>query len=289
MYGSGGHHWRCTRCWNSGRGIPPLFESEGQRMHCVVGAVPAKIQEKVRRLVKKGNGYWETWRRTSSRPEQKGRLHGVGLSLSSKVPFPGTEPLREDCTEVLLKLLDTPAVRVLNKLTENGKADARSAFKGYVPPPLPAAEPGVAVQDPADGGVLQAYIGQGYMAVRANVSHNHGPPLPVAKLLGVPSCKETCKTCKHRGCMACEDCCVHVDNDDSVSLLLGLQETETEVDKMAFFVMGSRAFPLAGGRMFLFDGKVVPHGVWCMRGDYTGMAFVKKKPYRKTSGGKQST
>lgn len=54
------------------------------------------------------------------------------------------------------------------------------------------------------------------------------------------------------------------------------------IDEMAFFVMGNKAFPLAGGRSFFFDGKVVPHGVWRpQRGHYKGMAFVRKVPYRR--------
>ena len=37
------------------------------------------------------------------------------------------------------------------------------------------------------------------MAVLNNCSESHGPPVPVAKLLGVASCKETCPTCDPSG------------------------------------------------------------------------------------------
>jgi len=271
-------HNESVQCWNVGRGIPPFFERDGKRMHCIVGTLPPTVQEKVQALVKKGNVYWNTWKNKSSRPLQKGRLHGVGIHLSRNKTFPGTAELRDLCNEVLGDMLDTPAVDTLHTATNE---DVWQGFRWYKPPALPSREPGVAVRDPADGGAVQTYIGQGYMAVLANCSEDHAPPPPVAKLLGVPSCTETCPTCREEGLQACEECCVHVDNDQSATLLLGIQEEDPVVDEMAFFVMGNKAFPLAGGRVFLFDGKVVPHGVWCMKGHYQGMAFVKKVPHKR--------
>ncbi|CAE7247820.1 unnamed protein product, partial [Symbiodinium pilosum] len=272
------HRQSCVQCWNVGRGVPPLFEANGKRLHCVVGPVPESVHEKVQALIKQGNTYWDTWAEKSSRPLQKGRLHGVGIQLSRNRTFPGTAQLRGRCNEVLGEMLDTEMVEVLNNATNE---DVWQSFRWYKPPALPSREPGVASIDPADGGSVQSYIGQGYMAVLSNCSEDHAPPVPVAKLLGVPSCKETCPTCRSKGCQACEECCVHVDQDHSASLLLGIQEEDPIIDQMAFFVMGNKAFPLAGGRAFLFDGKVVPHGVWCMRGHYQGMAFVKKVPYKR--------
>mmetsp|Transcript_126565 Transcript_126565/g.300613 ORF Transcript_126565/g.300613 Transcript_126565/m.300613 type:complete len:442 (+) Transcript_126565:49-1374(+) len=277
LYGTG-HHERCVQCWNIGRGVPPFFESGGKRYHCVVGAVPTKVKKKVQALIDKGNRYWDTWAEKSSRPQQKGRLHGVGLQLSRNNTFPGTEQLQDMCNDVLQEMLDSGMVQMLNNASNE---DVWQSFRWYHPPKLPSAQPGVAVRDPMDGGAVQSYIGQGYMAVLNNCSQAHGPPLPVARLLGVKSCRDTCTICRSKGCQACDECCVHVDNDQSASVLLGIQEENPIVNEMAFFVMGSKAFPLAGGRAFLFDGKVVPHGVWCMRGQYQGMAFVKKVPYQR--------
>jgi len=271
-------HNRHVQCCNVGRGVPPLFETDGKRMHCVVGPVPQIVHEKVQALIQQGNTYWDTWAEKSSRPQQKGRLHGVGIQLSRNRIFPGTAELRGKCNEVLADMLDTDMVKVLENATNS---DVWQSFRWYKPPALPKKDPGVAAVDPADGGSVQTYVGQGYMAVLSNCSEKHSPPPPVAKLLGVPSCKETCPTCRSKGCQACEECCVHVDQDHSASLLLGIQENDPVIDQMAFFVMGNKAFPLAGGRAFIFDGKVVPHGVWCMRGHYQGMAFVKKVPYKR--------
>ncbi|CAE8592445.1 unnamed protein product [Polarella glacialis] len=277
MFGPEGHCSQCLHPWRLGRGIPPFFELDGKPFHCMVGPVPTTTQEKMRQLAQKGNSFWDKWNRASSRPEQKGRLHAIGISLSSHLHFKGTGNLMEDAQEILLSMLDSPLVGMLNSSSQDKTSPL---YPTYVPQALPSAESGVAVLD-VDGGVLNAYVGQGYMAVRANVTDKHGPPVPVAKLLGLRSCKQTCLVCRMRGCGACEDCCVHVDNDDSASLLLGLQDESPNVDEMAFFVMGDKAFPLAGGRAFLFDGKAVPHGVWCMHGEYTGMAFVKKMPHAK--------
>lgn len=288
MYGRNGHHHRCIQCANLGRRIPPFFEKGGKRYHCIVGAVPVEVQKKVQGLIAKGNQYWDTWKEKSSRPTHKGRLHGVGLQLSRNYTFPGTEQLQENCNDVLQGMLSTAMVEMLKNATNE---DVWRSFRWYHPPGLPSAEPGVAVRDPSDGGAVQSYIGQGYMAVFNNASDSHGPPVPVAALLGVPSCKETCPTCRSQGCQACGECCVHVDNDQSASILLGLQEEHPVLDEMAFFVMGNKAYPLAGGRAFLFDGKVVPHGVWCSpKGHYQGMAFVKKVPYQRRirSKGKES-
>jgi len=286
MYGSKGHHHSCIQCSNLGRGIPPFFETGGKRYHCIVGAVPLKVQKKLQRLIAKGNRYWDTWTQKSSRPTHKGRLHGVGLQLSRNNTFPGTEQLQEDCNEVLRSMLNTTMVDILKNASNE---DVWSSFRWYRPPALPSADPGVAARDPVDGGAVQSYVGQGYMAVFNNASESHGPPVPVAKLLGVKSCKETCIICKSQGCKACGECCVHVDNDQSASILLGLQEENPVLDEMAFFVMGNKAYPLAGGRAFLFDGKVVPHGVWCSpKGHYQGMAFVKKVPYQRNGRSKKT-
>ncbi|CAK8996278.1 unnamed protein product [Durusdinium trenchii] len=266
------HELRC-QCVNIGRHVPPFFEDAGHRYHGIVGPVPLEVQEKMQKLIEKGNQYWDTWTDKSSRPTHKGRLHGVGLQLSRNITFPGTEQLQEQCNEVLREMLGTSMVQLLRNASN---ADVWRSFRWYTPPSLPAAQPGVAERD-GEGGTVQSYIGQGYMAVLNNCSEAHGPPVPVAKLLGVPSCKDTCPTCRSQGCQACSECCVHVDNDQSASVLLGIQEENPLIDEMAFFVMGNKAFPLAGGRSFFFDGKVVPHGVWRpQRGHYKGMAFVRK-------------
>ncbi|CAK8996379.1 Uncharacterized protein SCF082_LOCUS4761 [Durusdinium trenchii] len=271
------HELRC-QCVNIGRHVPPFFEDAGHRYHGIVGPVPLEVQEKMQKLIEKGNQYWDTWTDKSSRPTHKGRLHGVGLQLSRNITFPGTEQLQEQCNEVLREMLGTSMVQLLRNASN---ADVWRSFRWYTPPSLPAAQPGVAERD-GEGGTVQSYIGQGYMAVLNNCSEAHGPPVPVAKLLGVPSCKDTCPTCRSQGCQACSECCVHVDNDQSASVLLGIQEENPLIDEMAFFVMGNKAFPLAGGRSFFFDGKVVPHGVWRpQRGHYKGMAFVRKVPYRR--------
>eukprot|EP00930_Biecheleria_cincta_P095450 TRINITY_DN87411_c0_g1_i1.p1 TRINITY_DN87411_c0_g1~~TRINITY_DN87411_c0_g1_i1.p1 ORF type:complete len:462 (-),score=68.02 TRINITY_DN87411_c0_g1_i1:60-1415(-) len=276
LFGHGGHHEDCIQAWHLGRGKPALFELDGQPFHCVVGPVTNELKKRVDRLVKRGNVHWASWNKDSSRPDQKGRLHGIGMSLSSHIHFKGTHSLRDEAQAVLDDLLASPIVALFNDASHDIN---RPRYPEYKSPPLPSLQPGVGNLD-VDGGCLNTYVGQGYMAVRANASQHHGPPVPVAKLLGVASCKNTCLTCKMQGCQACCDCCMRVDSDDSISLLLGVQEPETQPQDMAFFCMGNKAFPLAGGRAFLFDGKRIPHGVWCMHGHYVGMAFVKKMPWK---------
>lgn len=189
--------------------------------------------------------------------------------------FYGTKQLRDDVNAILDGMLCTPMVEIFTSAEQSME---RHHVHSYKLPPLPSVEPGVGVMYP-DGGVLNTYIGMGYMHVHVPIMPGHGPPVPVARALGVKSCKETCATCrKPRGCLLCEDCCVHLDKDHSLSVLLGIQEKDQADDQMAFFVMGNKAFPLSGGRAFLFDGRFVPHGVYCMHGNYTGMAFVKKMP-----------
>ena len=41
--------------------MPPFFEDAGHRYHGIVGPVPLEVQEKMQKLIEKGNQYWETW------------------------------------------------------------------------------------------------------------------------------------------------------------------------------------------------------------------------------------
>jgi len=270
MFGPGGHHEQCTRPCFLSKEIPPLFERQGRFYNCMVGAVPSKIQEKVHKLVQNGAPYWTK----SSRPFQKGKLFGVGGALSAEAGaamFPGTSSLKPITNEILEGLLDTPMAEIFEQANREGRW---SNFIDYIPPPLPSPVPGVASLDGIR--VLNAYVGLNYMHVRDKyTAYQHGPPPPVAKFLGTPSCVQTCPQCKI-SCVDCKDCCIHLDDDESVSVLIGIQDRNPPIDQAGFFVMGDHAFPLAGGRAFLFDGRRVPHGVWCLHGRYTGMAFVAK-------------
>eukprot|EP00931_Biecheleriopsis_adriatica_P117010 TRINITY_DN92576_c0_g1_i1.p1 TRINITY_DN92576_c0_g1~~TRINITY_DN92576_c0_g1_i1.p1 ORF type:complete len:371 (-),score=38.35 TRINITY_DN92576_c0_g1_i1:8-1120(-) len=260
-----------AQAWHLSDSIPPLRWVKGRAFHCAVGSIPLAIQSKMRRLVRKGRKHWPQ----SSRPTHKGELNGVGFKLSANMQFSGTRELADDVNDILRGMLNTRLLWMINK---SDRMNAWQGFPNYISPALPAAEPGVATED-LSGGVLNAYVGLSYMHVRAPVRRDHAPPPAVAALLGVPSCRQSCKRCmKPGGCIDCEDCCLHVDNDHSASLLLGLQEANPAANQRAFFVLGEKAFPLEGGRAFVFDGAMVPHGVWCMHGKYTGMAFVKKMP-----------
>lgn len=267
MFGPGGHHEQCARPCFLGDQIPPLFEREGQLYNCMVGAVPSEVQDKVRNLVQKGATFWSK----SSRPFQKGKLFGVGGALSSEdAVFTGTRTLTPITNEILSGLLSTPMADIFHRANHEG---GWPNFEDYVPPPLP---PAAGVSSREGDRVLNAYIGLNYMHVRDKyTAYQHGPPPPVAAFLGTPSCRQTCPQCKI-SCVDCKDCCIHLDDDESISVLLGIQDPNPSIDQAGFFVMGDHAFPLAGGRAFLFDGRRVPHGVWCLHGKYTGMAFVAK-------------
>ncbi|CAE7854851.1 unnamed protein product, partial [Symbiodinium necroappetens] len=117
------------------------------------------------------NTYWDTWAEKSSRPQQKGRLHG---KCNEAAAYCCHSPL------VLADMLDTDMVKVFENATNS---DVWQSFRWYTPPALPRKDPGVAAIDPADGGSVQTYVGQGYMAVLSNCSEDHSPPPPVAKLL----------------------------------------------------------------------------------------------------------
>ena len=91
----------------------------------------------------------------------------------------------------------------------------------------------------------------------------HGPPPPVAKLLGVPSCCVTCPICAQGLCLRCIYCPYHCDyHDPTLTVIILKEDPETPKPVRSFFCLGDRAYNLEGGAMFIFDASKVPHGVW---------------------------
>ena len=104
-----------------------------------------------------------------------------------------------------------------------------------------------------------AYFGLNYTPS----SEAHPPPPPVASVLRLAPCTELCCTCRRSGCSECPACCLHFDPDEeSFSLGCFWQQRKVRPVDRVWFVVGGRAFCLAGGLAVAFQGGLSLHGVW---------------------------
>ena len=91
----------------------------------------------------------------------------------------------------------------------------------------------------------------------------HPPPAPVARLLRVAPCTESCHTCRCSGCAECPACCLHLDRDEaSFSLGCFWQHRKVKPADRVWFAVGGKAFCIAGGLTVAFHGGHSLHGVW---------------------------
>lgn len=124
-----------------------------------------------------------------------------------------------------------------------------------------------------------AYFGLNYTPS----SKAHPPPPPVASVLRVAPCVKSCRTCCQRGCAECPACCLHLDCDEeSFSLGCFWQQRKVKPVDRVWFVVGGKAFRLAGGLAVAFHGGHSLHGVWApanadRRTLWFGQIFVMRR------------
>jgi hypothetical protein len=112
----------------------------------------------------------------------------------------------------------------------------------------------------------------------------HDPPPPVAHLLRVRSCLDSCVICQTKGCVVCPYCAVGYDGTgESLTLLFMAQTPRTPVKYQSFFVIEGQAYRIAGGLAVMFHGLSSPHGTWSpsipvpLEFRCSSVAFTRKK------------
>ena len=205
-----------------------------------------------------------TWAENSSaRPGHEGVIFGWGWCYRYQKPF--------QCLDTLAPPVRAAFTALTAQCSRPGFADVKKAFKSLLS--VPVAQVG------APGGVV-AYLGDKYSPGACG----HPPPPPVAALLGATSCKEDCDWCAKWDCISCPKCPLHVDvQDPGATVACFFQRRRSPVGARAYFIVGRRAFSLAGGLAVGFQPEV-PHGVWAPPGahaddqcQWTGVAFVRCK------------
>lgn len=178
---------------------------------------------------------------SSARPGHEGDIHGWGWCYRYQKPF--------QCVGALA----APVRSLFSAVAETCVGHCARAgfphFQGLLKSPLEVLG--------APGGLV-AYLGHKYTPGRCG----HPPPAPVAALLGVRPCGEQCSWCAKWGCLTCESCPLHIDSQDlGPTVACFYQRRRCRVGERAWFCVGERAFPLAGGLVVGFSGDA-PHGVY---------------------------
>jgi len=194
------------------------------------------------------------------RPHDLGQIHGWGLTRFG-TPYLGTQQLLARVMELWAFILQTPL--------------PGAAHRQFYTLPFP------------DIQQTNVYFGCSYAPMARGRPKDHGPPPAVAKLLNKLSCADSgsCDLCSKGHHTRCPWCPLHKDpTDKSLTCLIITQPSRVRVHECVYFCLSGEAFAVKQGSMFLFDGSVQEHGVWCPYDNMEGgsswwaAAFVVKRP-----------
>jgi hypothetical protein len=192
------------------------------------------------------------WSRVGCRPAHRGVLQSIGWCNRWSRPYVGTMAVRKEAHAMFMTLKDS------SRLFSMLRACNRQLYDIVVH--------NITSLDSRLGtaSTVNIYMGIDYVSasVPGEGQNTHPPPVQVTDLIGGLSCKDSCVTCRTQSCHECPLCCVHVDKDPGMTLLVGLQHNKTKAKEKMYFILGNRAFAWSETFVALFDGGSVPHGTW---------------------------
>ena len=168
---------------------------------------------------------------STCRPNHVGFIFGWGRTQHGDL-FRGFEKFKQQFTTIMSSALD---VDILSRANQFEPCD---------------------VQHP---NFLQvsSFLSIAYVPVSSNHHpEGHGPPWAVATRLHVPSCRETCSICGSGRCYQCPWCCLHYDNDLSITHLSLQQPVRTPARFRAWSCIADEAYPLTSAFSVLFNASV---------------------------------
>ena len=253
---------------------------EEHPLSLMVSGLPLGLLVQVLQFANEVDDIWANSRlERGCRPNHMGRLFGLGWSRRWRTflgpQAAGTQMLLEKGTNILKELLELPAMEAFRRNRERlMKTGVR------VVPPLPHPDLG-------EVGV-NCFVGKSYCPM-LHVHSDGVLPDVIARSM-VPfrpgnGCLDEagCVICKgpQRGCLQCPCCPAHFDgNDTTLTVLVQWQPLRTTMHSCARMLFGNdfsgRAFPFQDGRLFVYDGKTLAHGVHLPtdEGTWVGMSFV---------------
>ena len=206
------------------------------------GGMDPATQRSFLKVFKEGPKHWGPH---GTRPHHRGKLHGFGLVRRFNESYKGSWPVMPFILQLFNDVTNNEMYKYYQKEIQNG--DYKALTK----------------DDIVQGVSWQAFFGESYEAVAwpPAALDQHAPPPGLAAKLGLASCQEMCKACKVK-CSSCTACPLHFDcQDRTVTILLMWQHPRTPAIHQAHWCIMGQSYPLRGGRLCIFHGAKLEHGV----------------------------
>jgi hypothetical protein len=248
---------------------PPPTTLQSRVAIAVVGGMSKELGERFLMLMQVAELFWSD--QPSTRPDHRGHLKAVGychrFMQKYKLNFNDTEALVESIGYFLEDWINhSPLVNLYNDMVE---PRVEREMVDMICKSFKMGRPDAP----------NAFIGKSYVPVQH--AEGHAPPPPVARLLRVPACVDSCQQCAI-SCLQCSACPMRKDvNDQGPTILFQYLHGKVHGSRLrsrVYFVIDDTAYEITAGFCAVFNAAKVAHGAWAPEGvgGFFGLAVVNR-------------